>query len=62
MLTPLPRQIATMTTQITRVTMLKVAEDRIDIAMKGFEIFAATQKKVSDADCLPTWLLLTHFR
>jgi hypothetical protein len=38
---------ATMTTQITRVTMIKLpSEDHIDIALKGFGIFAKSQKKV----------------
>ena len=36
-----------MTTQVTRVTMVKIAEDKIDIALKGFSIFVRDQNKVS---------------
>ena len=31
---------------ITRVTMIKIKEEDIEIALKGFEIFTKTQKKV----------------
>ena len=36
-----------MTTYVTRVTMVKIAEDKIDIALRGFEIFVRDQNKVS---------------
>ena len=36
-----------MTTCVTRVTMVKIAEDKIDIALKGFSIFVRDQNKVS---------------
>jgi hypothetical protein len=38
-----------MTTQITRVTMIKIpSEEHIAIALKGFETFAKNQNKVDD--------------
>ncbi|PMD61212.1 stress responsive A/B barrel domain protein [Hyaloscypha bicolor E] len=34
-----------MTTPITRVTMVKIPEDKIDIALQGFEVFVKNQQK-----------------
>ncbi|KUJ16046.1 uncharacterized protein LY89DRAFT_101948 [Mollisia scopiformis] len=34
-----------MTTEITRVTMIKIPEQYLDIALKGFETFTKNQKK-----------------
>jgi len=36
-----------MASQITRVTMIKIAEEHLDIALEGFKIFAKNQQKVS---------------
>lgn len=48
-----------MNEQITRVTMIKIAnEDHIPIALKGFETFTKNQKKVSSH--WPAQLLPKH--
>lgn len=35
-------------TPITRVTMIKIEEDKLDIALEGFKTFTETQSKVPD--------------
>jgi len=41
---------------ICRVTMIKVEEDKLDIALAGFKTFTQKQSKVREVDQIPQYI------